>query len=285
MDMVRIIDKDFSIEKIARSGQCFRLNSSGSGTWQLLAGSRALELRELDEESAVEAGLEPGFGADLCCSPEEYEGFWKSYFDMDADYGFYRASVDPQDAFLTEAAKEGRGIRILRQDPWEMIITFIISQRKNIPAIKSCVEALCSRFGEPIKDGADGAGPLYAFPSAEALAGASEEELRACSLGYRAPYIKATAQAVLNGDLDPYRLYDLSNEELLDALMGLKGVGVKVANCVMLFAYHRIDAFPIDVWISRMLEEHYAQGFPYERYQGFAGIMQQYMFFHAISNK
>ncbi|MCR5161410.1 MAG: DNA-3-methyladenine glycosylase 2 family protein [Lachnospiraceae bacterium] len=283
--MVIVRDKDFCMEKIAASGQCFRMNRAADGGWQIVAGDRLLRAYELGAEETEGSGLEPGFGGRLLCTEEEYRDFWSGYFDMDADYAAYREAVDPSDLFLTAASEEGRGIRILRQDPWEMLITFIISQRKNIPAIKSCVESLCRKYGKRIEDQAADGGFYYAFPSAEALAGALDEDLRTCSLGYRAPYIKATA---IDAAADPealYRMAEMTNEELLDALMRFKGVGVKVANCVSLFAYHRIDAFPVDVWISRMLEQYYPDGFPFERYSGFAGVMQQYMFFHAVSNK
>lgn len=279
-----LTNEDFCIEKIAKSGQVFRMNKRADGWWQLVAMDKLLLLREPE-------GAEPEadgciYGAELMCSEYEYNGYWKRYFDMFSDYADYRSAVDPEDLFLTEAAEYGRGIRILMQDPWEMLITFIISQRKNIPAIKSCVEAICRKFGRRIEDEKAEGGFYYAFPTPDELSGASEEELRSCSLGYRAPYIKATATEIAG---EYYFVLDslllAENEDLLGVLKGFTGVGTKVANCISLFGYHRIDAFPIDVWISRILEEHYPNGFPFERYKGFAGIMQQYMFFYAISHK
>ncbi len=268
--MIKAISTDLSIEKIARSGQCFRMDPF-EDHWLLIARGKALDIYAEPE------------GAFFDCSSEEYRQIWKEYFDMDADYQAFRAAVDPEDGFLTRAAEAGRGIRILRQEPWEALISFIISQRKNIPAIKKSVSVLCSSFGEQI-DERKGQ-PFYAFPTAESLAAASSEQLAACSLGYRAPYISSTARAVAEGRFDLKQAAELDDETLSEKLRELPGVGPKVANCVSLFGYHRIDAFPVDVWIARMIDEQYGGCFPFDRYKGFGGVIQQYIFYYAISNK
>ena len=266
--MIRINNEDLDIRKIAGSGQCFRMNRAAEegreGLYELTAFGRILRMEDL-----------PG-GADFDCSEEELSAVWGPYFDLDYDYAAVRASIDPEDGYLTKAAEKGRGIRILRQDPWEALISFIISQRKNIPAIKAAVEAVSRSFGTEIDEG------RFAFPTPAQLAAAGEDELKACSLGYRVPYVSLAAKAVDSGDLDLSSLSALGDAELLEELMKIKGVGVKVASCAMLFGYHRIGAFPIDVWISRVLAREYPGGFPFERYEGFAGILQQYMFFDAI---
>ena len=268
--MVVIKNSDFDLKKIAESGQCFRMEEASAGRFRVIAGDRILYAVQKDAETVI-----------LECSQDEFDTVWKNYFDLDADYAAYREAVDPSDEFLTGAAKTGRGIRILRQDPWEMLVTFIISQRKNIPAIKACVESLCRKYGRLI----DEENEIFAFPTPQALAKAAEEDLKGCSLGYRVPYIRSAAANVLEGKLELAEISTLSDEELLDALMTVHGVGPKVANCISLFAYHRIAAFPIDIWIARMLEEHYGGVFPLEKYEGFAGIMQQYIFYHAIHSK
>ena len=209
------------------------------------------------------------------CPEEEFDSIWQDYFDLETDYSCYISSVDQGDSYLKKAAEYGKGIRILKQDPWEMIITFIISQRKNIPAIKACVEKLCLRWGKEIKEG------FHAFPTPEELSEASLADLSDCSLGYRAEYVYLAAKAVREGNLDIYRLESLSDEDLYSELLKLKGVGAKVANCVSLFGFHRIAAFPIDVWIDRVQRQFYNGKFPVERYEGFAGIMQQYIFYYA----
>ena len=263
MDIMFVSDKDFDIRKIAESGQCFRMNEVEKDQWLCIALDRVLLV------SPVCGGYS------FSCGPEEYEAFWEDYFDLRTDYSAIRRAIDPEDEYLLNAAKAGEGIRILRQDPWEMLITFIISQRKNIPAIKASVEAICRLFGEDLGFG------IYAFPTPEALAWASEDQLKGCSLGYRVPYIMEAARMVSSGELDLAAIAAQSDEELLQTLQTVYGVGCKVANCVSLFGYHRIGAFPVDVWIKRVVDEHYSGAFPLERYEGFAGVLQQYMFYDA----
>lgn len=261
--MFKICDEDFNLTKIADSGQCFRMNQRDDGSWSIIAEDRYC-VATVDHLDIVT----------IDC-PSDDNGFWKEYFDLNTDYSRFRESADKTDAFLSAAVDCGKGIRILRQDPWEMLITFIISQRKNIPAIKACVEKLCTRWGSEIEKG------VYAFPTPEELSKATLSELSDCSLGYRAEYVYLAAKAVSNEEVDLYGLMDLSDEDLLTELLKFKGVGVKVANCVSLFGYYRIAAFPIDVWIDRVQKAYYNGRFPVEKYQGYAGIMQQYIFYYA----
>ena len=266
--------KSLDIRKIADSGQTFRMTlderlsaEKGSEVFRCLAQNR------LCYAGAGKVWYEPS----LCRDEAADDAFWKNYFDLDTDYEAMAASIDPDDSYLTAAAEFGRGIRILRQDPWEMLITFIISQRRSIPSIKTCVEALCRKWGRQILPG------VYAFPAAEDLAAASMAELSDCSLGYRTEYVYLAAQGVASGSIDLKAWAELPDEALMQKLLALRGVGPKVANCVSLFGFYRIGAFPIDVWIDRVLKEHYPQGFPMDRYSGYAGVMQQYMFYAARS--
>ena len=183
--------------------------------------------------------------------------------------------MDPNDAFLRRACEYGRGIRILRQEGWETLVSFIISQQKNIPAIKTCVETLCMRYGEPIEGGA------FAFPTAERLASLEEAHFLACSLGYRAKYVLAAARMAISGALDLSAIGGLDDGALHDALLRVPGVGEKVANCVMLFGYHRLSRFPRDVWINRVEAREYGGAFPEGRYPDTAGVLQQYVFYYA----
>lgn len=265
--MIHITIDHFDIRAIADSGQCFRLNAAEDGAWALIAHGRCLRI--------VDEGL--GRWA-FDCTQATFNTIWRPYFDLDTDYGQYIASIPASDAYLARAAAFGRGIRILRQDPWEMLITFIISQQKNIPAIKKAVETLSERYGQRF---AHGSATHHAFPTAQALAALQEDDLRLCSLGYRCAYIKAAAQMVAGGALDLAALQALPDDQLLAALQTVPGVGPKVASCVMLFGFHRVGAFPRDVWINRVVEREYGGHFPLERYEGYAGIMQQYMFYYA----
>lgn len=248
---------------IMDSGQCFRMSQVEPGVFRVAAGDRWVRVSQAGE------GL---FAFD--CGQDQFDAFWAHYFDWDGDYGGLMASIDPADGFLTRAARYGSGLRILRQDPWETLISFILSTRRNIPAIRRCVEALCARFGAEMGEG------LFAFPTPQALAGAPEAVLRDCALGYRAPYVLGTAQAVASGRVDLAALGVLEDQALRRALMALPGVGIKVADCVMLFGYHRLAASPVDVWIQRVIEERYGGVSPFERYGQCAGVMQQYMFFY-----
>ena len=263
--MVRIKSKDLDIAKIADSGQCFRLTPAASGVWQLVARGRVLEIGELPD------------GAELRCSPREYEAVWRSYFDLDTVYERFRTAVPEEDLFLRSAVRWGEGIRILRQDAWEMLVTFLISQRKNIPAIAGSVERLCRLCGEPLGEG------HYAFPTAERVAALSLAELNGCSLGYRSPYVQAAAQLTASGQLDLGALSEADDDALLKALLGVPGVGPKVANCVMLFGFYRLSGFPRDVWINRMIDTEYGGTFPLEPYRGFEGVIQQYIFYYGRS--
>ena len=272
--MFRIEYPYLDMKKIADSGQIFRFNVYDD-EFSLVAGDKLLFIKE-DKNGYI-----------LSCSEKEFNEFWLDYFDLRLDYGDFEKHIPETDVFLKDAAKYSYGIRILNQDKWEMLISFIISQRKSIPAIKSSIEKLAKVYGKKIDmkipefiKNIDADTEFYTFPTPKELANADIEALNACSLGYRSPYIEASAKAVYRKDIDLNAIDSLDDEELLKALMSLKGVGIKVANCVALFGYHRIAAFPIDVWIKRMIDEHYDGEFPLELYKGYAGVIQQYIFYY-----
>lgn len=251
--------------QIAASGQCFRMEARADGWWRVLAGEHCVRVRQ--EGDALT------FDADEAA----FEGFWRAYFDWDTDYAAMLAAVPAEDAFLTAAAAYGGGLRILRQDLWEALITFVISQNNNIPRIRNAVEALCRNWGERRTDRAGE--PYYTFPTKAALAEATLPALRAIGLGYRDKYIHAIAHS----EFDPSAVLDLPPDEAHAALTALSGVGPKVAACVRLFGLHDLAAFPVDTWIKKMVARHYGGRFPLERYEGFAGVIQQYIFFYGRS--
>lgn len=272
--MFRIEYPYLDMKKIADSGQIFRFNVYDD-EFSLVAGDKLLFIKE-DKNGYI-----------LSCNKREFNEFWLDYFDLRLDYGDFEKNIPETDIFLKDAAKYSYGIRILNQDKWEMLISFIISQRKSIPAIKSSIEKLAKVYGKKIDmkipefiKNIDADTEFYTFPTPKELANADIEDLNACSLGYRSPYIEASAKAVHRKDIDLNAIDSLDDEKLLGALMSLKGVGIKVANCVALFGYHRIAAFPIDVWIKRMIDEHYYGEFPLELYKGYAGVIQQYIFYY-----
>jgi len=263
------IHDDFDLAKIEKSGQCFRAKALPDGRYRFVTGNAVLHLREKGE--CLEAD----------CSDEAWNCIWAPYFDWKRSYGHLRQTL-PKDAFMTRAAHWGKGIRILRQEPFEMLITFIISQRKSIPAIQKSVEMLCERYGTPIL--ADGEA-LFAFPTPEQLSRATVEELADCRLGYRVSYVMDAVQAVCSGRTCLDKMAEMDDEALLQALLGIKGVGIKVASCVCLFAYGRTAMAPVDTWILKIIQREYGGENPFLSYGENAGILQQYAFFYAQSHK
>ena len=262
------IQDDFDLDKIARSGQCFRWQKAGEKAWRIVHKGQCLSIRELGESRYH-----------LSCTEEAYHAHWRSYFDLDEDYRKIRARIGAMDdPFLHAACTYGKGIRILRQDPWETLVSFTISQNKNIPSIKNCIALLCTAAGEHMTDNMGE--PYIAFPPPEAILGMSEEQLRACRLGYRWKYVRSAALIVAEHALDLSALMSAEEEETLARLTAVPGVGIKVASCVSLFGLHHMDAFPVDVWIKRILANEYPVGYPMERYRPYNGVYQQYMFFY-----
>ena len=269
-----IHNKNFNIKQIADSGQCFRMNrieeQNIQERYSLVAYGRYLELTQLDAEIV-----------ELSCSEDEYQQVWREYFDLDYDYGrIVKELAEGEDIFLKAAAAYGEGIRILKQEPFEAAISFIISQNKNIPAIKSCIEALCERYGEKRISRECGGKAYVTFPTPDVLASADREDLRVLKTGYRDEYIIRAAQAVVNDDIDFSKLMQCDFEEAVKCLKRMHGIGDKVANCIALYGLHHIEGFPVDVWIKRVLKEIYQNQFDKEKYSGYAGIIQQYMFYY-----
>ena len=269
--MIERVLNDFDIDQIANSGQCFRFHRLGEGQYRLIAGAHLLEIKQ------------DGQTVRFDCDEDEFGDVWRPYFDLDADYGFYKSAVARRDSYLTSAVEYGGGLRILRQDLWETIVCFIISQQNNIARITRCVENLCSLLGETCYNKSK---QVYnCIPTAERLAACTPEDLAPVRLGYRAKYLCAAARQVASGEVDLEAIRHMDYEHAKAALLRLTGVGIKVAECICLFALHHIDAFPIDTHIRQMLEAHYPEGFPLARYKGFAGVMQQYAFYYELSLK
>lgn len=255
---------ELSPYKTFECGQCFRWNADENGGYVGVASGRAARVFTRGGMAVIECDE-----ADI--------GFWRKYLDMDTDYVKARESVMLGE-YLTECAEYGRGIRILRQDKWEALCSFIISQCNNIPRIKSIVEKLCAMFGEAMETPW---GVKYSFPTASRVALLEEPELAPLRSGYRAAYIINAARAVASGDIDLEYAATLDGNEARKYLKSLNGVGDKVANCAVLFGLHRMDAFPVDVWIKRALKENLPAGFDPATLGDYAGLAQQYMFFHA----
>ena len=258
----------FNLSQICQSGQCFRMKEKMEGLYSLVAGEHYLEVRQRGDECV------------FYCSEQEYEDFWKNYFDLDNEYSHYIENINPRDIYLTEAAKFGSGIRILKQDLWEMIVSFLISQQNNIVRIRRCIENICQSYGEKrINQQGE---IYYTFPRPEALANLDEDALKACNLGYRSKYVVRTARYVVDGEIDLQMISTLSYKKAKEELLKLFGVGDKVADCICLFALHHLEAFPVDTHIRQAMERNYKRGFPNRRYKGTQGVMQQYIFYYEL---
>lgn len=256
---------ELDIKKTFECGQCFRWNADDEGVYTGLAMGRPA--RVWQQEGAVYLRS----AAD--------KKMWRQYFDMDRDYDKISRSFSGS-KYLDRCVEYGRGIRILRQEPWETLCSFIISQCNNIARIKGIVERLCAMFGDEIEFEGE---LYYSFPSAQRIALLELSELAPLRCGYRAPYIISAARSLENGDIRLEELIDASAQQAQSALMALAGVGAKVANCVVLFGLYHLEAFPIDVWIKRALERHFPPGFDPKSLGEYAGLAQQYIFYYARS--
>ena len=264
------IQDDFDLDKIIESGQCFRPQKLSDGRYRFLSGGALLYLTPLGDGQYDAAW----YGSD-----REY---WADYFDLGRNYAALRCSLAGQSSYLDKSLEFGQGIRILHQDPWEMLITFLISQRKSIPAIRTAVERLARCCGEPLSAEGD---EVFLFPTPQQLCGLSGAQLMGCGLGYRTRYIQNAAAQASSGTLDLSALAALPDDALFSRLLELDGVGKKVANCVCLFGYGRTAMAPIDVWIQRLIDEEFGGRDPFPSYGQQAGIVQQYLFYYKRSTR
>ncbi len=205
---------------------------------------------------------------------EDFLNFWVKYFDLDTDYSLLKENY-AKDETLKKACEYASGIRLLRQDSWEALCSFIISQNNNIPRIKGIVERLCESFGEETENG-------FTFPTAEKIASCSLEDLAPLRAGFRGKYILDAAKKVATKEVDLEKVIEMPKDEGQKELLKILGVGVKVADCTLLYGMYKIESFPVDVWIKRVLEEYYPQGLP-DCIKGSEGIAQQFLF-HYVRN-
>ncbi len=240
-------------------GQAFRWSADENGFWHGVAYGRALTLRESEGEITL-------FNVDKT----EFETVWRKYFDLDRDYEALKTAYRA-DENLKKAVDFCGGIHILNQEPWEALCSFIISQNNNIPRIKGIVARLCALLGNRLENGG------YTFPSPEKIVEAGIDGLAPIRSGFRAKYIYDAAVRVKNGEIDFEKIRLMPLDEAAAELKKIKGVGDKVAACALLYGLGRVDAFPVDVWVKRILSELYPGGMP-ECTRGTAGIAQQYLF-------
>ena len=294
--------KDFNLDHIFDCGQCFRWSRQPDGSYTGIAMGKPVNVSLKEVPAGEGSGADVSAEPDVCvsprmdlvidnCSADDFEKIWRSYLDLDRDYGAIKAALSESDEVMAKAISGGEGIRILRQELWETMVSFIISQNNNIPRIKGCIEKLARLFGEPA--GEYGGVEYYNVPSPEVMAELTAEDLAPVRLGYRAPYLVETAKQVeAKGGMDVVAAELAATgtpEEACEYLRGFQGVGPKVASCIALFGLGRLEAFPIDVWVRRVMNRLYGieekdikgmNAYAAEHFGANGGIAQQYLFYY-----
>ena len=257
--------KNFVLIETLDCGQAFRWQEISPNMWQGVAFGRLLKIGSAD-----------GIITLYDTTEEDFNLIWREYFDLDRNYGEILSTLS-QNEVLKTAGEFAGGIRILKQEPWEALCSFIISQNNNIPRIKGIVERLCENFGDEIEGG-------YSFPTAQKISKLTLDDLAVLRSGFRAKYILDGAIKFANNEINHNVLYKGDIDDARAELEKIKGVGPKVADCVLLFGYGRIEAFPRDVWIKRAMEKLFDGKLP-DVAVGYEGIVQQYIFHYARKTK
>ncbi len=269
--------RDYDLAATMASGQVFTWERVGDD-WCGVVNGRWVKLRQAAEIIAVRTA-----------EPQREWSWLKEFLQSDVELASVLATFPKEDLHLREAVEACRGLRLLRQDPWECLASFILSSTKQIVQIRQIVRTLGERYGERVTVPA-GELPAFAFPTARRVANLKEGDLRECKMGFRAPYLLGTARCIVTGEFSPESLRQLSVDEARARLMFLPGVGEKIADCVLLFAYGFPTAFPVDVWVARALSKFYFRGrapkpdrlrrFSHQHFGPNAGYAQQYLFHH-----
>jgi len=270
--------KSFKVKDIFECGQCFRWNEEPDGSYTGIFGHNVLNVKE--EKDIVITGICDGNIEDIC----------KNYFDLDRNYEEIKETLSLIDDNMKESIKYGEGIRILNQDLWEMIISFIISANNNIPRIKGIIERMSAKYGQEIKFRGTS---YYTFPTIDELSQASVKDLKDLGLGFRDRYVYETTKKIKEGKINLDNLKQEPTNEVRKQLLTLTGVGPKVADCIMLFStLKRFDVFPVDVWVRRVMNDLYIhnedetkvnkkqiQEIARDKFGALEGIAQQYLFY------
>ncbi len=268
--------KDFELEHIFECGQCFRWDKEPNGSYTGVAFGKILNISKTGDDIHFNH-----------TSKKDFKEIWTSYFDLDTDYGIIKRKLSLEDEVMQQAVAFGQGIRILRQELWEALISFILSANNNIPRIKKIIQLLSQRYGQYL--GTLGGKDYFTFPEAMVLKDVRKEELMSCNTGYRAAYIIKSAAQILQRLEEIEKLHESDWEGCHRWLLEFSGVGPKVANCVAFFALAKLEAFPVDVWIKRLMEHFYfkeetaapnIEHFAQEKFGQYAGYAQQYLFYY-----
>lgn len=274
--------EDFDLGQTLECGQCFRFNKIKDNEYIIVAHHIMQRVGQVQDSVIF-----------YNCDIDTFNNIWYEYFDFGTNYKKIKDYLLQYDDKLKEAIEKKNGIRILKQEFFENLLSFIISQNKQIPHIMKIVDDIANKYGDKLGeyDGRE----YYSFPTVEQLKGATEEDFKELKTGFRAPYLMDAIKLVADGSINPDNFKDLSTLEVEKELIKIKGVGTKVANCVLLFSLGRRDAFPVDVWIQRIMEELYYNGektkkeviidFAKEHFGEYGGYAQQYLFYYARDGK
>lgn len=256
--------KNFDIYKTFESGQCFRWFLQDDGSYIGIVGNDVITVYQHHDKIIFK---------DLPF--DKYYEKINSYFDLDRDYQKINDDISNL-YFIGEACNYSNGIRILKQDEWETLISFIISQNNNIPRIKKIISILCQKFGQKIIDN------YYTFPTIDELSDITISDLADLRCGFRDKYIMDAINKIKNKEIILNDIYNMDILEARNYLQKIKGVGKKVADCVLLYGFAKMNCFPTDIWIKKILYKFFKDGFPTIN-EEYLGIVQQYMFYYARS--
>lgn len=256
--------RELELAQTLDCGQCFRWEEVEDGAFFGVAMGRCAKVKLCGDKLYI-------YGARA-----EDAGLWWDYFDLGLDYAKVRSELANISPVLDAAAEYAPGIRILKQDAWEALCSFIISQNNNIPRIKGIIKRLCECFGDKLENG-------YDFPSADVMAKLTVEQLAPLRSGFRAKYLMDAAAKVSSGEIDLDKISVMPIEDARQELMKIKGVGPKVAECVLLYGMHRLECFPMDVWMKRAMSV-LLPDITVEQLGAYAGIAQQYIFHYSRMN-
>ncbi len=313
VNAVKVIIKDFDIKQTLECGQVFRFKKINDNNYIVYSGDKMVEvlqekltshnintalnltnmsIRDLESMTDNSLDIKNIVLVNFYCNKDEFENYWKKYFDLETDYSKIKSRLKQHGNALSKAMEYGSGIRILRQEKFETIISFIVSANNNISRIQKIMFSICEKYGQKMcsKTGMH----YYSFPTPKDLASALPEKMRAeCNVGYRDKYIVQTAKLIHNKQIDIENMASLDTDELVKELQKLSGIGQKVADCIALFAYGRGEVYPVDVWSKRVFEKLYVgHELPkkqvHERvhkvFGKYAGYAQQYLFYYGREN-
>lgn len=257
-----------SLPKTAQSGQCFRFNQISENCFETVCRDHYVKITSAPE------------GFDFDCDEETFNSVWRSYFDLDTDYNYIEKLImDFNDEHLCDCYRLGEGIRILRQDLWEIIVSFLISQNNNIKRIKNSIELICKKAAVPTIENPN----VFLFPRPEDI----DEEFfndNSLGLGYRVSYLREIYRFARCNPEEIEKLKSLDYNDAYNSLLTHLGIGPKVANCICLFGLHHTQAFPIDTHVKQLLNKYYDGSFDTAFFENHAGTVQQFLFYYELNN-